>query len=1286
MGRTCRTSALLLSAAMAAVCRGQCEEGGWDLTSTPAVFSGVGINALEYVEDVRHSWIYAAGGFVTIDGAAVQNIARWDANAPRPSWEDLPGPGSAAVVNPSIRDLLYVLDPQSREPRLFAGGSFDQIGGVPGTTFLGRWNGSAWQSVGNGSLSVGSSINCLAAGDIGDGPELFVGGVFSSIAGVPALNVARWNGTTWQPLSGGVNGAVHALEIISDDDFDSNFLLVGGAFANADDLPFTQGLAKWKGGSWSEVHGGLDNGAVFAISQPATWTPGYFFIGGSFTSVGGTPIKNIAYLNFLGEWADMGGTDAAVLSIVHYSDFDRTDAIYIGGAFSAVAGLPSPGLARWNGITWFPVSEGVSGGPVNDLVANPQDGVLMVGGNFTSIGASPDGHIGAFLGHQTNYWTSSDSIGDPSDPASWGCGELPDMETDAVFNDQIASFPDPLSILPGMPPALATLVIENGNVEFDAGLESIALVEAGYAIDSAFRVGPNATVLFTGPQGFAPFTVSGQGLQVHSGFGAAATSSLTIEGPTANLDFEVAQIGSGNGTSTLTIRDRATLSGSVSVGYSTNNLDSVLIDTGARVECFNSSVFIGVAFGSGSMVVSGEASPTEPSRLDLVSGQLSIGLYSEGSLIVADGAQVSCSGQPVRVGSWSVSSVGLLEIRGESSVGDPSQFASESSVLLGSTGKGTIRVLDDCSVFAPSYQVFAKGALVGNGLIGGTNNGANSTGVSSSGVIDPGTLNSGGLLTIGGTLDSSGVIAIDMSFDQFGMYTGDTLYIDNTATLAGTLEIRLKGPNPPPLRVPVPIIQSGATIVENFSSILIPAVPGAVAKVDGPSAGTGGLAGGDSVTVTFVPIDEILSFSPAASAPLPGLPNAAEKGYFDADPRVDLAVCLPATEDQDPGAVVILLNLEVVDKGELFYEAGVIKPVGVGPVAVDVADLDGDGTDDVVVANRGSDALTLLFNTTGTATFPVASTAIVGDEPMDVQAFSPGASLAGGGEVQLVVANAGDDTASVLEQTGATNYSEIEILVAGSVPCSVEPVDLDGDGFVDLVVGNFGSSDINLYLSNGADFLPVGAVAVGPSPMDVRAARVTGHSTPDLITADSGADTLTVLPSNGDGTFGPAQIVSAGQAPSQIVVVDVDGDDSPDLGVVTSDESDDRVVRILVNESVPESGMVIFGELSDLDSPGDVVAAVEGDVDGDGESDIITVNSETTVAVAGGPMGTVSVFLNESSVITIFGDLNGDGLVNGADLGLLLAAWGSADPDADLNGDGIVNGSDLGLLLAAWAP
>lgn len=50
------------------------------------------------------------------------------------------------------------------------------------------------------------------------------------------------------------------------------------------------------------------------------------------------------------------------------------------------------------------------------------------------------------------------------------------------------------------------------------------------------------------------------------------------------------------------------------------------------------------------------------------------------------------------------------------------------------------------------------------------------------------------------------------------------------------------------------------------------------------------------------------------------------------------------------------------------------------------------------------------------------------------------------------------------------------------------------------------------------------------------------------------------------------------------------------------------------------------------------------------------------------------------------GDIDGDGNVNGGDLGLLLIAWGSSNAAADLDGSGTVDGGDMGLLLAAFGP
>ena len=51
--------------------------------------------------------------------------------------------------------------------------------------------------------------------------------------------------------------------------------------------------------------------------------------------------------------------------------------------------------------------------------------------------------------------------------------------------------------------------------------------------------------------------------------------------------------------------------------------------------------------------------------------------------------------------------------------------------------------------------------------------------------------------------------------------------------------------------------------------------------------------------------------------------------------------------------------------------------------------------------------------------------------------------------------------------------------------------------------------------------------------------------------------------------------------------------------------------------------------------------------------------------------------------VTVPADLNGDGQVDGADLGLLLVDFGSNGP-GDLNADGVIDGADLGLMLTEW--
>lgn len=64
-------------------------------------------------------------------------------------------------------------------------------------------------------------------------------------------------------------------------------------------------------------------------------------------------------------------------------------------------------------------------------------------------------------------------------------------------------------------------------------------------------------------------------------------------------------------------------------------------------------------------------------------------------------------------------------------------------------------------------------------------------------------------------------------------------------------------------------------------------------------------------------------------------------------------------------------------------------------------------------------------------------------------------------------------------------------------------------------------------------------------------------------------------------------------------------------------------------------------------------------------------------------------FLPDGCPVPCAGDLNADQVIGPADLGIMLAHWGTGSnphPDIDLDGDGMIDAQDLGLLLGFWGP
>src|SRR2546421_12753758 len=104
---------------------------------------------------------------------------------------------------------------------------------------------------------------------------VFLGGSFTTIDGVAATNIAKWDGKTWVPLGPGLGtGIVDGPVALT---YCQGWLYAGGTFTNAGPLPVLN-VARWDGTNWSAQGSGI-SGVVTALATDGS----NLFVGGSFT-------------------------------------------------------------------------------------------------------------------------------------------------------------------------------------------------------------------------------------------------------------------------------------------------------------------------------------------------------------------------------------------------------------------------------------------------------------------------------------------------------------------------------------------------------------------------------------------------------------------------------------------------------------------------------------------------------------------------------------------------------------------------------------------------------------------------------------------------------------------------------------------------------------------------------------------------------------------------------------------------------------------------------------------
>lgn len=362
--------------------------------------------------------LYAAGLFTSVSGQAAGNIAKWDGAA----WTPVGGAGT----NGAIFAMAAFDDdgPGPHGPALYVAGNFSTAGGMS-APYIARWDGTNWSAVGPGLDGPSGARALVVFDDDGPGPHnpaLYAGGYFTTSGATAVANVAKWDGAAWAAVGGGTDDGVTSLVVFDDDGSGSNpaSLYAGGLFAAAGGVAASR-IARWDGSAWHDVGGGIGGDDPFEVDSLAVFDadgsgPGLpaLYVGGSFGSAGTTPAADIARWDG-SAWSALvegltGGPAPIVAAIATFDDDGagpHAGALYAAGRFTTAGTGAALNVARWDGSAWSALGSGVDS--VNAFVsaiaefagpAGPAE--LVVGGDMTSCGGVAVSNIGKWNGAAWN--------------------------------------------------------------------------------------------------------------------------------------------------------------------------------------------------------------------------------------------------------------------------------------------------------------------------------------------------------------------------------------------------------------------------------------------------------------------------------------------------------------------------------------------------------------------------------------------------------------------------------------------------------------------------------------------------------------------------------------------------------------------------------------------------------------------------------------------------------------------------------------------------------------------
>jgi len=269
-----------------------------------------------------------------------------------------------------------VLDIALSGSDVYIAGMFNNVTDVR-VNRIARWDGTTWYSLQGGLSSVARSM-CFV------GPLLYVAGNFATAGGTTVNNVAVWDGVSWSALGGGVTAP--GLTLFAVAEFDGDIYVSGAADAGGF-------LSRWDGATWNDMSSAFSPGdSLHALTSDGN----YLYVGGDFATADGLPANSVARWDGVA-WSTMG-TGFGYGRILTMASSGGT--VYAGGQWEIPNFHLIPLLNEWDGVSWTSVGGGVSATSgdafVNDVYTDGSR--LYVAGLFDHANGIPTNQVAVWDG------------------------------------------------------------------------------------------------------------------------------------------------------------------------------------------------------------------------------------------------------------------------------------------------------------------------------------------------------------------------------------------------------------------------------------------------------------------------------------------------------------------------------------------------------------------------------------------------------------------------------------------------------------------------------------------------------------------------------------------------------------------------------------------------------------------------------------------------------------------------------------------------------------------------